>query len=48
MIIANGFVKADSDSSHVLLGDGGHKALNDFAMASDYVKKSGDIMTGAL
>ena len=48
MITANGFIKNGSDSSHVLLGDGGHKALSDFAMASSYVKKIGDTMTGEL
>jgi len=34
MITANGFIKADSDSSHVLLGDGGHKAVSDFATST--------------
>jgi hypothetical protein len=33
MITANGFIKAGSDSSHVLLGDGDHKALSDFSMS---------------
>ena len=36
MIIANGFVKNGSDSSHVLLGDGGHKALSDFSMSHSH------------
>jgi hypothetical protein len=36
MITANGFIKAGSDSSHVLLGDGTHKALSDFAMAHSH------------
>lgn len=31
MIIANGFIKAGSSNSYVLLGDGGHKAVSDFA-----------------
>ena len=45
---ASGFVKKDSSDSYVLLGGGGHKALSDFAMASAYVKKAGDTMTGPL
>ena len=45
---ASGFVKKDSSDSYVLLGGGGHKALSDFAMASAYVKKAGDTMTGRL
>lgn len=48
MITANGFIKVGSSDSYVLLGGGGHKALSDFAMASNYVKKTGDIMTGLL
>ena len=43
-----GFVKSGSSNSYVLLGGGGHKALSDFAMASAYVKKAGDTMTGRL
>lgn len=31
MITANGFIKADSSDSYVLLGGGGHKAISDFA-----------------
>ena len=31
---ASGFIKAGSSSSYVLLGDGGHKAVSDFATAS--------------
>lgn len=45
---ASGFVKKDSSDSYVLLGGGGHKVLSDFAMASAYVKKAGDTMTGRL
>lgn len=33
MITTSGFIKTGSDSSHVLLGDGGHKALSDFSMS---------------
>lgn len=47
-ITASGFVKSDSSNSYVLLGGGSHKALSDFAMASAYVKKAGDTMTGRL
>ena len=43
-----GFVKNGSSDSYVLLGGGGHKVLSDFAMASNYVKKSGDTMSGVL
>lgn len=45
---AGGFAKSGSSDSYVLLGGGGHKALSDFAMASAYVKKAGDTMTGSL
>lgn len=45
---AGGFIKSNSSDSYVLLGGGGHKALSDFAMSSDYVKKAGDTMTGRL
>lgn len=31
---ASGFIKAGSSSSYVLLGDGGHKAVSDFASSS--------------
>ena len=48
MITANGFIKAGSSDNYVLLGGGNHKALSDFAMASNYVKKTGDTMTGPL
>lgn len=47
-IFSTGFVKSGSSDSYVLLGGGGHKALSDFAMASAYVKKAGDTMTGRL
>ena len=47
-IFSTGFVKSGSSDSYVLLGGGGHKTLSDFAMASAYVKKSGDTMTGPL
>ena len=43
-----GFKKNGSSDSYVLLGGGGHKVLSDFAMASNYVKKSGDTMSGVL
>ena len=43
-----GFKKNGSSDSYVLLGGGGHKALSNFAMASNYVKKSGDTMSGVL
>lgn len=33
-IKAAGFIKKDSNDSHVLLGGGGHKAISDFATAS--------------
>ena len=33
MITANGFIKAGSSNSYVLLGSGGHKALSDFSMS---------------
>lgn len=33
-IVASGFIKNGSSSSYVLLGDGGHKAISDFATAS--------------
>lgn len=44
----SGFHRVGSSDSYVLLGGGGHKALSDFAMASTYVKKAGDTMTGPL
>lgn len=44
----SGFHRVGSSDSYVLLGGGGHKALSDFAMASAYVKKAGDTMTGRL
>lgn len=47
-VFSTGFVKSNSSDSYVLLGGGGHKALSDFAMSSDYVKKAGDTMTGNL
>lgn len=33
-VTASGFIKNGSSSSYVLLGDGGHKAVSDFATAS--------------
>ena len=33
MITANGFIKAGSSNSYVLLGDGNHKVLSDFSMS---------------
>jgi hypothetical protein len=47
-VIASGFIKSGSSSAYVLTGDGGHKAISDFATASAYVKKAGDTMTGGL
>ena len=35
-VLADGFIKNGSDSSHVLLGDGGHKAVSDFATSGNY------------
>lgn len=43
-----GFKKNGSSDSYVLLGGGGHALISDFAMASNYVKKAGDTMTGNL
>ena len=43
-----GFKKNGSSDSYVLLGGGGHALVSDFAMASNYVKKAGDTMTGDL
>lgn len=34
MIIANGFIKAGSSDSYVLLGGGGHKLISDFATSN--------------
>lgn len=34
LVQASGFIKAGSSSSYVLLGDGGHKAVSDFASSS--------------
>ena len=47
-VYSTGYVRSGSSDSYVLLGGGGHKALSDFAMASAYVKKAGDTMTGPL
>ncbi len=48
MITANGFIKAGSSNSYVLLGGGSHKALSDFSMAHShpYLPLSGGTMTG--
>lgn len=36
-INAQGFFKKGSDASHILLGNGGHKLISDFATAGNYV-----------
>ena len=50
MITANGFIKAGSDDSYVLLGGGNHKALSDFSMAHShpYLPLAGGTMTGPI
>ena len=50
MITANGFIKAGSDDSYVLLGGGGHKAVSDFSMAHShpYLPLAGGTMTGTI
>lgn len=49
-VYGNGFVKHNSSSSHVLLGDGGHKPLSDFSMSHShpYLPTSGGTLTGPL
>jgi hypothetical protein len=33
-IFSTGFIKQDSSDSYLLLGGGGHKAINDFATST--------------
>lgn len=50
-IKASGFIKNGSSSSYVLLGDGGHKAISDFATTNHthaYLPLSGGTMTGTI
>lgn len=44
-----GFIKNGSDTNHVLLGDGGHRAVSDFATSAqlgNYLPLSGGTLTG--
>ena len=36
-VLATGFKKSGSDANHLLLGNGGHKAISDFQVAGSYV-----------
>ena len=50
-VSASGFIKNGSSNDYLLLGDGSHKSISDFALSAqlnNYVLKSGDTMTGGL
>ena len=46
-LMATAFAKVGSSNSYVLLGDGSHKAITDFAMANGYLPLTGSSLTSA-